>query len=320
MSPDGDLELIRAEAAAWLARLRSDSARPEDQAGFRAWLTRDERHAQAFEAITATWDAVGGLKLSRPMRPAAATGPDRRGVLIGGVLAVAAASAGAAYWYNRDRPEIYATARGEQRRLLLGDGSRLVLDTDTQITARLGKERRQIVLDRGRAYFDVAPNPHRPFAVVAGAHEVVALGTAFDVTFQSGVVSATLEHGRIAVSGDATELNDYMLSPGDRIVFAADGETTRDRPDIALTMAWRTGRLGFDRETLGSAVAEMNHYSARPLVIGDPQIAHFVISGLYTAGDNDAFAKSVSALLPVIAEVGPKEIVLMSAKKMRDPG
>jgi transmembrane sensor len=253
------------------------------------------------------------------MRPVEAEGPNRRGVLIGGVLAVAAAGAGAAYWYNRDRPQVYATARGEQRRLLLGDGSRLVLDTDTQITVRLTRERRQIVLDRGRAYFDVAPNPHRPFAVVAGTHEVVALGTAFDVTSESGAVSATLEHGQIAVSGDATELNDYVLSPGDRIIFAADGATTRDRPDIALTMAWRTGRLGFDRETLATAIAEMNQYSSEPLVIGDPAIAHLVISGLYTAGDNEAFAKSVSALLPVTAEIGPKEIILVGAKKMRDP-
>lgn len=319
MSPDGDLELIRAEAAAWLARLRSDSVGPEDQAGFQAWLARDARHGQAFEAITATWDAVGGLKLERPMRPVAAEGPHRRGVLIGGVLAIAAAGAGAAYWY-RDRPEVYATARGEQRRLLLGDGSRLVLDTDTQITVRLEKERREITLDRGRAYFDVAPNPHRPFVVAAGTHEVVALGTAFDVTFKSGIVSTTLEHGQIAVSGDTSELNDYVLSPGDRIVFAADGETTRDRPDIALTMAWRTGRLGFDRETLAAAVAEMNNYSSRPLVIGDPNISNLVISGLYNAGDNEAFAKSVEALLPVAAEIGPKKIVLTSAKKMRGPG
>lgn len=319
MSPDTGNELIQAEAAAWLARLRSDSVRPQDQAGFQAWLAADARHAAAFEAVTATWDLVGGLKIPRPMRAVEQPSPNRRGVLLMSACVAAAIGAGALYWRDQP-PEIYATGHGEQRRLLLADGSRIVLDTDTQIAVKLGSDRREIALARGRAYFEVSPNPHRPFAVTAGGHEIVALGTAFEARLDGGAVTATLEHGRIAVAADGTNSRDYLLAPGDRIAFLPGGAVRRDRPDMTLALAWRQGRLGFDREPLAQAVAEMNRYASQPLVIDDPAIARLAISGIYTAGDNEAFANSISMLLPVKAEIEPSRIRLIGARKVRRPG
>src|SRR5580704_14972440 len=117
MSPpdDSDTELIRAEGAAWLARLRSDSVEPQDQAGFQAWLAQDPRHRAAFEAIAGTWDLVGGLKIARPMRHTPAPKTDRRALLFGVAFVIAAAGS-TTFWYLQ-RPDIYATAPGEQRSL-----------------------------------------------------------------------------------------------------------------------------------------------------------------------------------------------------------
>lgn len=316
MSSDGaQVDLIRAEAAAWLARLRSEAVRPQDQAGFQQWLAQDVRHGDAFEEITGTWDLVGGVPIPRPMRhvqPGRST-VGRRNVLLGAAL-IAVSGVTAGYWYLQ-RPETYVTGTGEQRRILLGDGSTVLLDAESQIAVRLQSHRRDIALNRGRAYFEVAPNPRRPFVVSAGGHEIVATGTAFEVEDDAGSVSATLEHGQIIVSDEATQSPGYVLAPGDRIFFANGSAPTRDRPDMPLAMAWRTGRLGFDRETLAAAVAEMNRYSRRPLLVGDPAIGNYAISGLYTAGDNEAFARSVSMLLPIAVDSRPEQIILTAAKK-----
>ena len=52
---------IRAEAAAWLARLHAEDRDAADEAAFRAWLNASPAHATAFEAVDRVWSDVGGL-------------------------------------------------------------------------------------------------------------------------------------------------------------------------------------------------------------------------------------------------------------------
>jgi len=319
VSPGTDIDQVRAEAAAWLARLRSDQVGAQDQAGFQSWLAEDPRHGAAFEAVTGTWDLLGGAQISRPIRHVELEPSKigRRTLLLGAALVVAG-GAGIALWY-RQPPDIFATGSGEQRRLLLSDGSSVILDTDTQISVRMTASRREIALDRGRAFFEVAANPDRPFEVTASGRKVVAVGTAFEVKLDGTAFVATLQHGVVVVSDEAANAGRFVLTSGDRIAFASTGQTIRDRPDLSLVLAWRTGRLGFDRESLAAAVSEMNRYSRRPLVIGDASIAHLAISGLFTAGDTEAFARSVAALLPVTADIQPQQIVLTATVAKKSP-
>ena len=52
---------LRAEAAAWLARLHAEDRDAADEAAFRAWLSASPDHAAAFEAVDRIWSDVGGL-------------------------------------------------------------------------------------------------------------------------------------------------------------------------------------------------------------------------------------------------------------------
>ena len=54
-------ELVRAEAAVWLARLRSDQSSPQLQRNFTAWLADDPAHAAAFLRLMRPWTAAGHL-------------------------------------------------------------------------------------------------------------------------------------------------------------------------------------------------------------------------------------------------------------------
>ncbi len=46
--------------------------------------------------------------------------------------------------------------------MILGDGSRIELNTDTKVVVRYGLDRRRVELVHGEALFDVAPNKSRP--------------------------------------------------------------------------------------------------------------------------------------------------------------
>ncbi|AMN46220.1 hypothetical protein ACG33_03680 [Steroidobacter denitrificans] len=308
---------VKAEAAVWFARLRSEERRREDEVSFRAWLSEDVRHREAFELVTMAWDTAGELvvpiRLYRHSQRLQLM--SRRALTLGGAVALAS-FAGVGLW-RIVAADAYATGVGEQRRIALDDGSYVILDTNTRIRVAFTKTRRDIELIEGRAYFEVATDPLRPFLVRAGDRQVIAIGTAFDVAFEESRLAVVLVEGRVAVQPITLSPQPVtrVLSPGERIVFDRAREIIKDQPDLAQVTAWQSGRVVFDDQTLAEAVTEMNRYSRRPIVIADEQLAAFRISGVYSTGDPESFARSVSILLPAQVELTPMQIVLRAAEE-----
>ena len=50
---------VRVQAAVWLARLRSEARTVADEAGLQAWLSEKPAHREAFEAVSAVFEASG---------------------------------------------------------------------------------------------------------------------------------------------------------------------------------------------------------------------------------------------------------------------
>jgi len=308
---------IKAEAAAWLARLRSEECKRADKAGFRAWLAEDARHAQAFERVTTAWEASGAQALVRDVRPAAARSVRWRTLATSATAALAVTAAIGLGILHGISAESYATRVGEQRRIALSDGSHVILDTETRIRVALGKERRSVELLQGRAHFEVATDALRPFLVRAGDQQVIAVGTAFDVSRQGDWVSVVLLEGRIEVQAASLTAQPIarLASPGVRITFRPVGSIVHDHPDLAEVTAWQNGRQVFDDQPLETAVAEMNRYTRRPIVIADEALASRRISGVYSTWDPEAFARSIATLMPASVELAPTQILLRSAEE-----
>jgi transmembrane sensor len=89
---------------------------------------------------------------------------------------------------------------------------------------------------------------------------------------------------------------ELILSPGERVTFAAGAIPRLDAPNVEAVTAWRRGEVMLDRTALADAIAELNRYDKNTLVIDDPRIASLDISGIYLAGDSGGFARTVAKL------------------------
>lgn len=289
---------MRAEAASWLARLRADDKSPADERGFRAWLAADPQHAAAFEAVTEVWELTGAAwtEAIAVHQPVSTT--RRRALLAGGASAVAV-GLGFTVW-QAAYAGVYETTTGEQKHVVLADGTQVFLDTDTRIHASYDSRTRFVRLERGRCNFNVMENDERPFVVDAAATRIVAGRTDLDVRRDNDTVCVIVVRGEASVTSTSDRRRAEMKR-GDRLVAS----TTRvriDRPNLTPLLAWQIGQAVFDNDTLATAVREMNRYSVVKLEIADSTVAAMHISGVYRVGDNAAFARSVAALLPVALE------------------
>lgn len=287
---------VRAEAAAWLARLRADDRTANDERAFQAWLKASPAHAAAFEAVTQAWEIAGALSradrdwLERDVEPSRRPLLTRRAALAAG-LGTLVIAGGTLVTLREAYAGVYETDIGEQKHVTLDDGTQVFLDTDTRIKVRFSEGARLVALDRGRANFRVAPDVKRAFVVEAARKRIVAGRTTFDVRRDGERVSVVLIQGKASVDGAPVEA-------GQRLI-AAQAKAVVDRPNLTQALAWQTGQAIFDNQTLTEAVAEMNRYSTVKLNVADRGIAALRMSGVYRVGDNAAFANSVAKLLPV---------------------
>jgi transmembrane sensor len=203
------------------------------------------------------------------------------------------------------KPEVFATARGERRSLLLSDASHLVLNTDSQVTVAFTSRTRLITLDHGQARFEVAHNAARPFVVRAGGRQIIALGTAFDVRWTDERLSVVLVKGQVAVvpAGErpsARAAAAITLEPGERLQFVRPDLAVKSTAQIDREEAWVGGRVIFEATPLGVAIAEINRYAPHPLVLGDPTLASLRISGTFSVDDSAAFARALAQMFSLV--------------------
>ncbi|MBD3817391.1 FecR family protein [Brevundimonas diminuta] len=314
------------EAAAWCLRLAEGPLSEEDRQRFDGWLGANPTHPVLFDAAVVVWRQAGEQADAPEMivhRAAALEAARRanrrrwvRSILRSRtLLAVAAALIGAVVlvvWLSTGS-SIYRTGIGERQVVTLRDGSRVSLDADTVVKVAYGRERRSLTLDQGRARFMVAKDPMRPFTVTADGQTVVAVGTDFSVERIAGQVRVILYEGKVSALaapsggggphpvhiGDRSV--DEALKPGGAIVLSARGPAAaRLEPvDPGRSLAWEGGQLIFDEEPLAQALARVNRYAARPVVVADAGAGEIRISGVFNAGDTDAFVEGVTAAFPL---------------------
>jgi len=196
----------------------------------------------------------------------------------------------------------FRTGHGEQQTHRLADNSVLHLNTDSAVTIRYDGQERRIELTSGEAEFEVAHEPRRPFRVVAGSVEAVAIGTEFNVRRGPDSTFVTVVEGRGAVGS-------VQLAAGQQIRVADGG--LPDPPlsaDARKATAWLHRQIMFEHEPLDRVAREFNRYSVKPIEIITPGLQHLEISGVFATDDTEAFLAFLRSLEGVRIEVTATQI------------
>lgn len=318
------MSALRDAAAAWFARINGDPT-TDERARFDAWLAADPAHVDAYASVAETWDRAGGVgadprvaararalraAAQRPRTPWRAMAAAAALVLAAGagVTALVVAQPGAPALPDN----VFATGVGERSVVALDDGSKVTLNADSRVRVDYTEETRGLTLVQGQALFEVAKNPDRPFIVTAGARRITALGTQFDVRMDESLLQVTLLEGRVSVDDDRAEHAE--LAPGEQLIAKADATAEIARTDVAKVTSWRDGRFVFEDEPLAQAVASVNRYLERDVILGDDErLGELKVTGVFSTDRPGAFVTALEAFFPVEVrqDLDPDVVVLM---------
>jgi transmembrane sensor len=331
-SPDPCAEALRLAAANWTVR-RDRGLSAAESIEYELWLAADPRHAAAMQRASTTWSLLDHLPEYTAVPVLAAASRRRsfwRRTLATGSLAAAAAVVGFLMWSRPAAnpavsPGVVFAAIDWPRTVTLEDGSTVQLNTGGEIMEQFSPSERRIVLQRGEAHFSVSKNPARPFIVRAGALEVRAVGTAFNVHLQSAAVDVIVTEGRVQLNAVAARTPGPAFDAGDRAHLPGAFQPTTDfsqalvrshmQPaELADALAWREPLLRLGGATLAELAVEFEKATGRRWVFADPSLGELRFGGRFRADDFEGFTQVLAATLDLEVESAADGTIVLRKK------
>lgn len=307
-------------AADWLQRKTFWAWSEGDQAELDAWLNAADENRVAYWRQSAIWARTERLAALAPAQREMRAAPILQKPRWPGILRVVAAlgviavlAGVTAQYATQPRYLSYSTTIGGGETITLADGTLIQLNTDTALRTRFDEKRREVILDKGEAFFQVTHDAKRPFVVMAAGHRITDLGTKFSVKSGNSRVEVSLLEGRAEFeSASGGKPQSAVLKPGDVVVATADSMKLTHKPEDVLSrqLGWRRGVLIFDNTTLANAAKEFNRYNRRKLVVGDSTAANLTIVGTFQANDVEAFADVAQFVLHLKVQKRDQETVI----------
>lgn len=308
------------QAASWFARAQDAPHDKVVHAALQAWLAQHPSNRQEYERLAQLWraaDFIPRQRLEALCQPEPVRQLPRRRLLrqalAAGVAVVALGLGWTGWQYQQlNHQDTLSTALGERRQVELPDGSRLELNSATQVQVMFSAGQRHVRLGAGEAMFIVAHDSDRPFVVSTAQGDVTVTGTRFDVRQDPNSTRVAVEQGSVKVQGAAESLVLLTAGQGSHI----DGQGKVAAPyaiDANAVTAWRQGKLVFDNAPLSDVVAEVSRYRVRPLHVAPGKAAALRLSSTFSSDDPDALLRALPSILPVRVKTladGSSEIVL----------
>lgn len=269
------------EALNWLVKLTSGQVSAADEQAFFDWLHRSTAHQAAYVRAEQLWthaaviatvpldSTAASTHHPSTSNPKPARKPPSKLLLGNWAIACCALVAVVTLGFLTRQPSSthyhLTSALGEQRQISLEDGTQLVLNTDSQLEVDYSQDRRRARLVRGEAYFDVQPNPARPFDVETDFGMVRVLGTHFAVHRQATDTLVTVLEGRVALGQIPSAPDTFAalaeLKPNQQLSLQQASQGLRPQAVNAKTaLSWREKQLIFQKQPLARVVDELQRY------------------------------------------------------------
>lgn len=156
--------------------------------------------------------------------------------------------------------------RGGQFRVLLSDGTKVWLNSETQLKYPKGfiqGQTREVELVYGEAYFDISPSSKHngdTFKVVNASQNIEVLGTEFNIKAykDEAMIFTTLVEGKVTVNVEGTN---QILKPSEQSIL--DIKTSNigvKLVDVYNEISWKEGIFTFEKMPLSDIVKVLSRW------------------------------------------------------------
>jgi len=211
---------------------------------------------------------------------------------IAAIVAIALLAGGAGYWISGrswlNTPKEMAVANNNDlQEIVLADGSVVTLNYGSSLSYpdEFDGKYREVTLD-GEGFFEVQPNPDKPFIIHAGKADIQVLGTSFNVNAypQNGEVSVVVQTGRVQVSSNESpaEGDKVVLIPGEKGVLALNDQVVQKSHNNDVNfLSWKTHSFSFSKTSLKDVIQQLDKVYRVQISTADPDMERLLLTARF---------------------------------------
>ncbi|MEI7422903.1 MAG: FecR domain-containing protein [Prolixibacteraceae bacterium] len=211
-----------------------------------------------------------------------------------------------------------STNFGARLKFQLADGTTVYLNSGSKLifpTAFSG-ENRKVELS-GEAFFDVTPNPGKPFIVRAGKIDVKVLGTSFNLKAysHSQEISTTLVHGKVVLESEQGGVSKQFasLNPSERAVYnsrSGQVHVTKEE-ELDKFIAWKDGKLVFSNDPIEEMAEKLGIWYNVKVKIDSESLKNLRFTATFTE-------EPIEQVLELLSKSAPIRYKIQKASRLPD--
>ncbi len=196
--------------------------------------------------------------------------------------------------FRNQKSEFYSEVISADKQVvneyILPDGSKVALNSNSQLLfPKHFKNNVREVTVHGEAFFDVKPNPEKPFIIHAGNAQVKVLGTSFNVCAYPNdeTVEVVVKTGKVQVTNVNRELitdmnREVTLVPGEKgTLFNSTDVLEKTKNSDPNYMAWKTRDLVFNKAPLKDVFKNLEKVYHVDIQVNDPEINDLLLEAQF---------------------------------------
>jgi len=182
----------------------------------------------------------------------------------------------------------------------LADGSQVFLNASSTLKypQKFAGNSREVYF-WGEAFFEIEPDPGKPFIIECGDTRIKVLGTSFNLKAypDSQQIEVTVNSGKVLfyhVDADDNILGEVILEKGEKGVFDKKSrliaKSLNNEPNY---LSWKTGILVFNETTLDKVLAQIGQKYGVTFTINNKDLCHLKLTATF---DNESLDSVIEVL------------------------
>ncbi len=182
----------------------------------------------------------------------------------------------------------------------LSDGSLISLNHDSKLkfTEKFGNHSREVYF-WGEAFFEIAPDPSRPFVIETGDTRIKVVGTSFNVRNSAGgeIIEVVVNTGKVLfyrVDKNDRTVDQVMLVKGDKGIYNSKSHTlSRMVNDDVNYNSWKSGVLVFNETSLDKVLQTVGRKYNVTFHLADTKLENLKLTATF---DNESLDSVLEVL------------------------
>jgi ferric-dicitrate binding protein FerR (iron transport regulator) len=203
------------------------------------------------------------------------------------------------------------------REFVLSDGSRIKLNQGSGLAIskqEYNREKREVWLEEGEAFFEVAKDSARPFLVHSGDLQVVVRGTEFNVKAYRELsrYTVSVRSGKVEV-GTKDKLFDTLTADKQLNFNTENGDYYSSEVKWDNACGWIDGRMVLDKANLEELKLRIAQQFGKNLVIRGNQLQDIAISSSFKKDASlEEVMETIGAVYNIRYRISGNQVIILN--------